>query len=57
MEFTNLLLVLMFILCFQDECKRLRQSIKCGLIKWLTVVSLTVMFPAMSQSRNLLALL
>ncbi|KAF8377877.1 hypothetical protein HHK36_031265 [Tetracentron sinense] len=24
-------------MCFQDECKRLRQSIKCGLINRLTV--------------------
>lgn len=28
----------------QDECKRLRQSIKCGLIKRFTVVGLLIRF-------------
>ena len=28
------------LITFQDECRRLRQSIKCGLVNRLTVVSM-----------------
>lgn len=45
--------VVIFYLCVQDECKRLRQSIRCGLTKRLTVVGLLVMLCYMLCSRYL----
>lgn len=45
----------MFKLCFQDECTSLRLSMPFGLIKQLTVVGLSVMFPSMFHPRNLCA--
>lgn len=45
--------VVIFYSCVQDECKRLRQSIRCGLTKRLTVVGLLVMLCYMLCSRYL----
>lgn len=55
MKFTGLLLAVTFKLCFQDECTRLCLSIKSGLVKRLTVVGLSVMFPSMFRPRYLRA--
>lgn len=51
-KFPSLLWVLMFKICFQDECKRLCQRIKCGLFKRLTVVSMSDIFPPMFHAIN-----